>query len=117
MNSFFRELKNRRVYRVALGYAVAAWPVIQIAFTVLPSFHVPELLLQAFVLLVALGFPAALVLAWAFDVTPSGTEKTREGTGAVAARNMRYGWWLAAARFAALVEKMFAPTKAPEDVR
>jgi adenylate cyclase len=54
MNSFFRELKNRRVYRVALGYAVAGWLVIQIAFTVLPSFHVPEWLLQALVVLVAL---------------------------------------------------------------
>jgi TolB-like protein len=100
MNSFFRELKQRKVYRVALGYAVAAWLVVQIAFTVLPSFHVPEWLLQALVVLVALGFPAALVLAWAFDVTPSGIEKTREGTGAVAARNMRYRWWLAAAGFA-----------------
>ena len=68
MNSFFRELKNRRVYRVALGYAVAAWFVIQIAFTVLPTFHVPEGLLQGLVVLAALGFPAALMLAWAFDV-------------------------------------------------
>jgi TolB-like protein len=100
MNSFFRELKQRKVYRVALGYAVATWLVIQIAFTVLPSFHVPEWLLQALVALAALGFPAALVLAWAFDVTPSGIEKTPERTPAVAARNMRYGWWLAAAGFA-----------------
>src|SRR5215468_5631161 len=100
MNSFFRELKNRRVYRVALGYAVAAWLVIQIAFTVLPTFHVPEGLLQALVVLAALGFPAALMLAWAFDVTPSGIEKTPEGTGAVGARNMRYAWLLAAAGFA-----------------
>jgi hypothetical protein len=100
MNSFFRELKNRRVYRVALGYAVAAWLVIQIAFTVLPTFHVPEGLMQALVVLAALGFPAALMLAWAFDVTPSGIEKTPEGTGAVGARNMRYAWLLAAAGFA-----------------
>src|SRR5262245_65994123 len=86
MNSFFRELKNRRVYRVALGYAVAAWLVIQIAFTVLPTFHVPAGLLQALVVLAALGFPAALMLAWAFDVTPSGIEKTPEGTGAIGAK-------------------------------
>jgi hypothetical protein len=99
MNSFFRELRNPRVYRVALGYAVAAWLVIQIAFTVLPTFHVPEWVLQALVVLVALGFPAALMLAWAFDVTPSGIEKARQGTGAVAASNLRYGWWLAAAGF------------------
>jgi hypothetical protein len=80
MNSFFSELKNRRVYRVALGYAAAAWLVIQIAFTILPTFDVPEGLLQALVVLVALSFPAALMLAWAFDVTLSGIEKTPEGT-------------------------------------
>jgi hypothetical protein len=80
MNSFFSELKNRRVYRVALGYAVAAWLVIQIAFTILPTFDVPEGLLQALVVLVALSFPAALMLACAFDVTLSGIEKTPEGT-------------------------------------
>ena len=83
----------------------------------LPNFHVPEWLLQALVVAVALGFPAALVLAWAFDVTPSGIKKTREGMGAVAAKNMWYACWLAAARFEALVEKIFAPTKAPEDAR
>ena len=85
MNSFFPELKNRRVYRVALGYPVAAWLVIQIAFTGLPIFHVPEGLLRALVVLAALGFPAALMLAWAFDVIPSGIEKAPEGTGAVGA--------------------------------
>src|SRR5215469_10871618 len=100
MNSFFRELKNRRVYRVALGYAVAVWLVIQIAFTVRPTFHVLEGLLQALVVLAALGFPAALMLAWAFDVTPSGIEKTPDGTGALGARNVRYAWLLAAAGFA-----------------
>jgi TolB-like protein/Tfp pilus assembly protein PilF len=100
MNSFFRELKNRRVYRVALGYAFASWLIIQIAFTVLPTFHVSEGLLQALVVLAALGFPAALMLAWAFDVTPSGIERTSDGTGAVSARNLRYAWLLAAAGFA-----------------
>jgi TolB-like protein/Tfp pilus assembly protein PilF len=93
MNSFFRELKQRKVYRVALGYGFSAWLVIQIAFTVLPSFHVPEWLLQALVVLVALGFPAALVLAWAFDVTPLGIEKTPETAGTVA-RNRRNVWLL-----------------------
>jgi TolB-like protein len=95
MNSFFRELKQRKVYRVALGYAVVAWLVIQIASTVLPTFHVPEWVLQALTVIVALGFPVALVLAWAFDVTPSGVEKTAEGAGTVAARNRRTVWLLA----------------------
>jgi TolB-like protein len=96
MNSFFRELKERKVYRVALGYGVVAWLVVQIASTVLPTFHVPEWVLQALTVTVALGFPVALVLAWAFDVTPSGVEKTSEGVGTVAARNRRNVWLLAA---------------------
>src|SRR4029453_6612411 len=96
MNSFFRELKERKVYRVALGYWVVAWLVVQIASTVLPTFHVPEWVLQALTVMVALGFPVALVLAWAFDVTPSGVEKTSEGVGTVAARNRRNVWLLAA---------------------
>ena len=96
MNSFFRELKERKVYRVALGYGVVAWFVVQIASTVLPTFHVPEWVLQALTVMVALGFPVALVLAWAFDVTPSGVEKTSEGVGTVAARNRRNVWLLAA---------------------
>jgi TolB-like protein/Tfp pilus assembly protein PilF len=95
MNSFFHELKQRKVYRVALGYAVVAWLVVQIASTVLPTFHVPEWVLQALTVMVALGFPVALVLAWAFDVTPSGVEKTSEGVGTVAARNRRNVWLLA----------------------
>jgi TolB-like protein/Flp pilus assembly protein TadD len=95
MNSFFRELKNRKVYRVALGYPVIAWFVIHIASTVFPTFHVPEWVLQALTVIVALGFPVALVLAWAFDVTPSGVKKTRGGAGIVAARNRRNVWLLA----------------------
>ena len=97
MNSFFRELKQRCVYRVAIGYAVAAWLVVQIASTVLPTFRVPQWVLQALIVLVALGFPVALILAWAFDVTPAGIEKTPDGSGLVRARNTRNGWLLATA--------------------
>ena len=95
MSSFFKELKQRRVVRVAIGYAIAAWLVVQIASTVLPTFHVPEWVLQALIVVVALGFPAALVLAWAFDVTPGGIQKTADGTGRTGSRNKRYGWILA----------------------
>src|SRR5712691_4395753 len=97
MNSFFRELKQRCVYRVAIGYAVAAWLVVQIASTVLPTFRVPQWVLQALIVLVALGFPVALILAWAFAVTPAGIEKTPPGSGVVRARNTRNGWLLATA--------------------
>ncbi len=94
MNSFVSQLKQRRVYRVAIGYAVAAWLMVQIAATVLPAFHAPEFILTDLIILLGIGFPVALVLAWAFDVTPSGIEKTPEGTGATAAKNLRYAWAL-----------------------
>ncbi len=60
MNSFFRELKQRKVYRVALGYAVVAWLVIQISATVMPAYHAPEWILPVFITVIALGFPVAL---------------------------------------------------------
>ena len=67
MKTFFQELKSRRVYRVALGYIVGGWVAIQVATTVLPTFAVPIWVLQTLIILLALGFPAALVLAWAFE--------------------------------------------------
>jgi TolB-like protein/tetratricopeptide (TPR) repeat protein len=96
VNSFFRELKQRRVYRVAIGYAVAAWLVIQVGSTVLPAFQVSPTILKVLIVMVALGFPVALVLAWAFDVTPLGIEKTPDGVGSARAENRRNGWLLAA---------------------
>src|SRR5882757_1139049 len=95
MTSFLSQLQQRRVYRVALGYAIVAWLMVQIAATVLPAFHAPEFVLPVLIVLLGVGFPVALVLAWAFDVTPSGIEKTPEETGTSAARNMRYAWALA----------------------
>lgn len=95
MNSFFAELKQRRVYRVAVGYAIVAWLMVQIAATVLPAFHASDFILPLLIVLLGIGFPVALVLAWAFDVTPAGIKKTPEGTGATAAKNLRYGWALA----------------------
>src|SRR5437764_4135726 len=94
MTSFLSQLKQRRVYRVAIGYAIVAWLMVQIAATVLPAFHAPEFVLPVLILLFGVGFPVALVLAWAFDVTPTGIEKTPEGTGATAAKNLGYVWML-----------------------
>jgi TolB-like protein/Flp pilus assembly protein TadD len=75
-HNFFAELKRRNVYKVAVGYVVVGWLIVQIASTVLPTFHAPEWVLQSFVVLVALGFPVALLLAWAFEMTPSGMKRT-----------------------------------------
>ena len=79
--SFFEELKRRRVYRVALGYAIAASATVQVAGTVLPIFHVPEWVQQLFVVLIASGFPCALMLAWAFDITSEGIQRTSDVSG------------------------------------
>jgi len=74
--SFFGELKRRRVYRVALGYGIAASATVQVGGTILPIFHAPEWVQQVFVVLISIGFPFALVLAWVFDITSSGVQRT-----------------------------------------
>jgi TolB-like protein/Tfp pilus assembly protein PilF len=97
MNSFFRELKQRKVYRVALGYAVVAWLVIQISATIMPAYHAPEWILPIFITAVALGFPVALVLAWAFELKGGVIEKTPESGGRLSATNTCRVWLLAGA--------------------
>src|SRR5215472_12848407 len=96
MSSFFRELKQRKVYRVAMGYAVVAWLVVQISATVMPAYHAPEWILPIFITGVALGFPVALVLAWAFEVKGGVIEKAPESSGDLAAANKHRVWLLAA---------------------
>ena len=81
MRGFLRELKHRRVYRVALAYGVVASGLVQIGGTILPIFAAPPWVQQVFVVLVAVGFPFALVLAWAFDITSSGIQRTPNITG------------------------------------
>src|SRR5438045_8401856 len=76
--NFFSELKRRNVYKVAVAYAVVGWLVIQIASTILPTFHAPEWVVQALIVIVALGFPIALVIAWAFEMTPEGMKRTED---------------------------------------
>jgi TolB-like protein/predicted Zn-dependent protease len=97
MNSFFRELKERKVYRVGLGYAVVAWLVIQISATIMPAYHAPEWILPIFITGIALGFPVALVLAWAFELKGGVIEKTPESGGRLSATNKRRVWLLAGA--------------------
>ena len=70
--SFFEELKRRKVFKVGVGYLVVAWLVIQVASIGFPTFEAPPWALRVFILVVLLGFPIALLFAWAFDVTPEG---------------------------------------------
>src|SRR6266403_3761562 len=75
---FFTELKRRKVYRVAVTYAVLSWLLIQIATQVFPFFEIPPWTVRLIVVTLALGFPVALLLSWVFDLTPSGIKRTDE---------------------------------------
>ena len=74
--SFFAELKRRNVYKVAIAYAVVGWLMMQVAATVVPALHLPDSITTAVVVLTLLGFPIALVIAWAFEMTPEGMKRT-----------------------------------------
>jgi TolB-like protein/tetratricopeptide (TPR) repeat protein len=89
--SLLEELKRRSVFRVAAMYAVVGWLVVEIASTVLPTFHAPEWILQVLTFLVILGFPLALVLAWAFELTPEGLKRDEDVDRAQAAGRTRRG--------------------------
>lgn len=75
---FLGELKRRNVYRVAVTYAVVSWVLIQIATQIFPFFEIPIWAVRVVVLLLVLGFPVALILAWAFELTPEGIKRTED---------------------------------------
>jgi len=74
--NFFTELKRRNVYKVAVAYAVVAWLLIQAASILFPTFETPGWVMKVFVAVVVAGFPIALILAWAFELTPEGLKRT-----------------------------------------
>jgi TolB-like protein/Tfp pilus assembly protein PilF len=76
--NFFGELKRRHVYKVAVAYAVVAWLLIQVATQVFPFFELPNWAVQMVVLAMVIGFPIALVLSWAFELTPEGIKREEE---------------------------------------
>ena len=78
LGSFFAELKRRNVYKVAVAYAVVGWLLIQVATQVFPFFEIPNWGVRLAVLLIVVGFPIALVIAWAFELTPGGIKRTEE---------------------------------------
>src|SRR5437867_12047467 len=75
-NKFFAELKRRNVYKVAIAYAVIAWLLMQIATQVFPFLEIPNWAIRLVIMLIAIGFPIALVIAWAFELTPEGLKRT-----------------------------------------
>src|SRR5215212_3035952 len=80
MAGFFKEVKRRKVYRVAVGYAVVAGGLIQLASAVFPAWDLPSWSLRLVIILLLIGFPIALILAWALEVTPEGIRTTPPAT-------------------------------------
>src|SRR2546423_14765931 len=76
MTGFFEEVKRRKVYRVAAAYIIAAGGVIQLASATFPAWELPNWALRLVIALLLLGFPIALVLAWAYDITSQGVRAT-----------------------------------------
>src|SRR4029077_15976829 len=89
---FFGELKRRNVYKVAVAYAVVAWLLIQIATQVFPFFEIPNWAVRLVVLLLIIGFPVALILAWAFELTPEGLKRTEFADQLPRESGGRRGW-------------------------
>src|SRR5215475_12961308 len=77
-HSFFSELKRRHVYRVAIAYGVVAWLLIQVATQVFPFFEIPNFVVRVVVAASVLGFPVALIIAWAFEMTPRGLRRAND---------------------------------------
>jgi TolB-like protein len=76
--NFFAELKRRNVYKVAIAYAVVAWLLMQIATQVFPFLEIPNWAIRLVIMLIVTGFPIALVIAWAFELTPEGLKRTED---------------------------------------
>ena len=73
---FIEELKRSHVWRIAVGYAIAAWLLVQIATQVFPFFNIPNWSVRLVVVVLAIGFPVAVVLAWVYEITPEGVRLT-----------------------------------------
>ncbi len=78
LQRLFGELKRRNVFKVATAYAIAGWLIIQVSDTVFPRLGLPEWTVTFIIILVLIGFPIAIILAWAFELTPDGIEKSEE---------------------------------------
>ena len=90
--SFFAELKRRNVYKVAVAYAVVAWLLMQVASQIFPFFEIPNWIVRLVILLLVIGFPVALIIAWAFEATPEGIKRTEAADAA--GQRSRGGAWI-----------------------
>jgi hypothetical protein len=89
--SLFEELKRRNVFRVGFAYVVVAWLVLQVTDNVAPILELPEIFNRGVLLLLAIGFPVALVLAWALELTPDGVRTDKQSGHVASAPRARSG--------------------------
>ncbi len=92
--NFFGELKRRNVYKVAVAYMVAGWALSQGIAQVFPVFDIPNWIIRLIVLLIILGLPIALVLAWTFELTPQGIKRTETADAMPAATRQKKRTWI-----------------------
>jgi TolB-like protein/Flp pilus assembly protein TadD len=90
--NFFAELKRRNVYKVAVAYAIVGWLLVQIATQVFPFLEIPNWVVRLVIVLVAIGFPIALVIAWAFELTPEGIRRTEDVDLPAGSRSKNRTW-------------------------
>jgi TolB-like protein len=92
--NFSSELKRRNVYKVAVAYAIVGWLIVQVATQVFPFLEIPNWVVRLVIALVAIGFPVAVVIAWAFELTPEGIKRTEDVDPTVTARQPRKRTWV-----------------------
>src|SRR3989449_4197514 len=101
--TFFGELKRRNVYKVAVAYAIVGWLLVQVATQVFPFLEIPNWVVRFVIVLVAAGFPIALVIAWAFEITPQGIERTEVADAMPTAAGQKKHAWIYVAIVGALL--------------
>ena len=92
--SFFAELRRRNVYKVAVAYAIVGWLLVQVATQVFPFLEIPNWVVRLVIALVIIGFPIALIIAWAFEATPEGIKRTEDADLNAAARAPKKHAWI-----------------------
>src|SRR5437868_7075108 len=94
IDNLFSELKRRNVYKVAAAYTVVGWLLVQVATQVFPFFEIPNWAVRLIVLAIVIGFPIALVITWAFELTPEGLKRTEDVDRAATAQRPRHRTWI-----------------------
>src|SRR6476661_57895 len=107
IDNFFSELQRRNVYKVAVAYAVVGWLLVQITTQVFPIFEIPNWALRLIVLVIIIGFPIALVIAWAFELTPEGLKRTEDVDVAPEKQGKSHTWIYVVAVGAAISIALF----------